>query len=110
MCSNLILNSFLNKFIDFSNQDLKKFAFIHLKTILKPRKKFNKLDQLTNRNIGKFVKHLLLILEKFNFSSKEINNLGDPILRRILFEQENIKSNSSYVSINLQKLFKEYIK
>jgi len=101
-CSNLLLNSTFSKLIDFSNSDLKIFAFIHLEKILKPRKNSNTLDQLTKRNITKFIRHILMILEKFNFQTKEINKLKDIFLRRMLFEQKNIE-----VCHKLQQFYNE---
>jgi len=103
-----LLKSPLAKLINFSNGDLNCFVNIYLEKVIKYKKNPIHFDKLTNKNIGKYLNNILLVLAISNFPLKESDKLKKLFEERIQFESQNINPDSNKVATTLNTFYNKY--
>jgi hypothetical protein len=103
-----LLRSPLVKLIDFSNSDLNCFVDIYLEKIIKFKKNPSSFDKLTNKNINKFLKNILLVLALSGYSLNKSDKLKNLFEERIKFESQNTSTDSNKVATELNTFYNKY--
>ncbi len=103
-----LLKSPLVKLINFSYGDSNCFVNIFLEKVIKFKKNPIHFDRLTNKNINKYLKNILLVLAISGYSLNKSAKLKTLFEERIQLESQNTNIDSNKVVTELNLFYNKY--